>query len=88
MNITTFGGLEVGQYPMSIYNPVLRGFFTFIIPLACVAYYPIATALNHETIPMWLGTIAPLRWTYLPLSFDPAMETGRPPLQLNRELNK
>lgn len=60
MNITTFGGLEVGQYPMSIYPPLLRGFFTFIIPLACVAYYPIATALNHETLPLWLGTIAPL----------------------------
>jgi len=60
MNITTFGGLEVGQYPMSIYGPILRGFFTFIIPLACVAYYPIAAALNHESIPMWLGTIAPL----------------------------
>lgn len=60
MNISTFGGLEVGQYPMSIYNSILRGFFTFIIPLACVAYYPIATALNYETIPTWLGTIAPL----------------------------
>lgn len=60
MNITTFGGLEVGQYPMSIYNSVLRGFFTIIIPLACVAYYPIAAALNHETIPMWLGAVAPL----------------------------
>lgn len=59
MNITTFGGLETGQYPISIYNPVLRGFFTFIIPLACVAYYPIATVLRHETIPMWLGTMAP-----------------------------
>lgn len=60
MNITTFGGLEVGQYPMSIYKPVLRGFFTFIIPLGCVAYYPIATALDHETIPMWIGAIAPV----------------------------
>ncbi len=40
MNITTFGGLEVGQYPMSFYSPVSRGFFTFIIPLACVAYLP------------------------------------------------
>lgn len=59
MNIATFGGLEVGQYPISIYNPILRGFFTFIIPLACVAYYPIAAALNHETIPMGLATIAP-----------------------------
>src|SRR5207237_563619 len=60
MNITTYGGLEVGQYPMSIYKPVLRGFFTFIIPLACVAYYPIATTLNHEAIPLWIGSLAPL----------------------------
>lgn len=60
MNIATFGGVEVGQYPISIYNPFLRGIFTFIIPLACVGYYPIATALKHETIPLWLGTIAPL----------------------------
>lgn len=72
MNITTFGGLEVGQYPISIFNPVLRGFFTFIIPLACVAYYPIATALNHEAIPLWLGTIAPLGgviFLYLSIQF-------------------
>lgn len=60
MNITTFGGLEVGQYPISVYGPLLRGFFTFIIPLACVAYYPIATVLNHETIPFRLGAGAPL----------------------------
>lgn len=60
MNITTFGGLEVGQYPITIYTPLLRGFFTFIIPLACVAYTPIATLLQRTTIPLWLGTAAPL----------------------------
>lgn len=60
MNITTYGGVEAGQYPMSIYNSGFRLFFTFIIPLACVAYYPIATVLQHETIPLWLGMIAPL----------------------------
>lgn len=60
MNITTFGGLEVGQYPITIYSPLLRGFFTFIIPLASVAYYPIASALQREEIPLFLGIIAPL----------------------------
>lgn len=60
MNITTYGGLESGQYPMSIYNSGFRLFFTFIIPLACVAYYPIAILLRHEAFPMWAGTLFPL----------------------------
>lgn len=60
MNITTYGGVECGQYPMSIYKPGFRLFFTFLIPLACVAYYPIATMLHHETLPLWLGGLAPL----------------------------
>lgn len=60
MNITTYGGVESGQYPMSIYQPGFRFFFTFIIPLACVAYYPIAILLRHETFPMWVASIFPL----------------------------
>lgn len=59
MNITTYGGLETGQYPMSIYNKGFRLFFTIIIPLACVAYYPIAS-LIHGTVPLWLGMLLPL----------------------------
>lgn len=60
MNITTYGGVESGQYPMSIYPLLFRLFFTFVIPLACVAYYPIATILQHETIPFWVGALTPL----------------------------
>lgn len=60
MNIVTYGGLESGQYPMSIYNPIFKGFFTFIIPMACVAYYPVAILLHHEILPMGVGLIAPL----------------------------
>ncbi len=60
MNIVTYGGVESGQYPMSIYPSSFRLFFTFIIPLACVAYYPIATLLKHEALPIWLGALLPL----------------------------
>lgn len=60
MNITTYGGMQAGQYPMSIYNKVFRLVFTLLIPLACVAYYPIATLLKHEHIPLLLGVCAPL----------------------------
>ncbi len=60
MNITTYGGVQTGQYPMSIYNKSFRVIFTFVVPLACVAYYPIATLLHKETIALWLGIIAPI----------------------------
>ncbi len=59
MNITTYGGVESGQYPMSIYTQGFRFFFTFIIPLACVAYYPMAILLHHENFSLWLGIIFP-----------------------------
>lgn len=60
MNITTYGGVEAGQYPMSIYPWGFKLFFTLVIPLACVAYYPLATLFKHETLPLWLGMAAPL----------------------------
>jgi ABC-2 type transport system permease protein len=59
MNITTFGGVEAGQYPMSIYNWKFRFLFTFIIPLACVGYYPVAIILAHEELPLIFGLAAP-----------------------------
>jgi ABC-2 type transport system permease protein len=60
MNITTYGGVQTGQYPISIYPKSFRLIFTLLIPLACVGYYPIASLLQHETVPFWLGCIAPL----------------------------
>lgn len=60
MNITTYGGVQTGQYPISIYNKTFQAIFTFLIPLACVAYYPIAVLLRKTTIPFWLGTSAPI----------------------------
>jgi viologen exporter family transport system permease protein len=59
MNITTYGGVESGQYPMSIYKKGFRWFFTFIVPLGCVAYYPIASSLKIENIPTGLGVLLP-----------------------------
>jgi len=60
MNITTYGGLQTGQYPMSFYNRSFRLIFTFVIPLSCVAYYPIAALLQRESIPIWAASIAPV----------------------------
>lgn len=60
MNITTYGGLQAGQYPMSLYNKAFRLVFTFLIPIACVAYYPMATLLRFEEIPIWVGSLFPI----------------------------
>ena len=40
VNIFTNGGVFMGSYPFSIYRRWFRYFFTFIIPLACVNYFP------------------------------------------------
>jgi ABC-2 type transport system permease protein len=60
VNITTYGGLESGQYPMSIYKWPFRLIFTFVIPIACVAYYPMAVSLHHESFPLWSAFLLPL----------------------------
>lgn len=40
VNIFTYGGSAMASYPMSIYAQGLREFFTFLVPLAFVNYYP------------------------------------------------
>lgn len=40
MNVFTDGGREIAQYPLNIYSDWVLKFFTFIIPLAFVNYYP------------------------------------------------
>jgi len=62
-NVLTYGGVQAAQYPLSMYNDWLRGVLTFVVPLACVAYYPILTLLDRPDplgAPAWFGFIAPL----------------------------
>lgn len=40
MNIFTDGGRELCYYPLSVYGKGLLTFFTYVIPFACVQYYP------------------------------------------------
>ena len=40
MNTLTYGGVETAQYPLAIYHPGFRRFFTFVIPLGCISYFP------------------------------------------------
>lgn len=59
MNTVTYGGVETAQYPLEIYRTWFRRFFTFIIPLACVSYYPTLGLLDRADP---LGSPATLHW--------------------------
>jgi ABC-2 type transport system permease protein len=48
MNAFTYGGVETAQYPLSIYSSWFRKFFTYVIPLACVSYFPMLAILERE----------------------------------------
>jgi ABC-2 type transport system permease protein len=52
-NAFTYGGVTMSQYPVEIYRPWFRRFFTFVIPLACVNYFPGVAILGR---PDPLGT--------------------------------
>ncbi|MCY3884091.1 MAG: ABC-2 family transporter protein [Gammaproteobacteria bacterium] len=48
MNVFVYGGVEACQYPLSIYRDWFRSFFTYVIPLGCVAYFPIVGVLGVD----------------------------------------
>jgi|HubBroStandDraft_4_1064222.scaffolds.fasta_scaffold101421_2 ABC-2 type transport system permease protein len=49
MNTVTYGGTETAQYPLTIYKPWFRRFFTFVIPLACANYLPLSPILGRTS---------------------------------------
>lgn len=61
MNTVTYGGTETAQYPMTIYRPWFRRFFTFVVPLACMNYLPASVLLARHAagIPPLLGWLSP-----------------------------
>lgn len=60
INIFTDGGRELAQYPLDIYKTSVLKFFTFIIPLAFVNYYPLLYIIgrNHNIFYMLSPLIA------------------------------
>lgn len=62
MNTVTYGGVETAQYPLAIYRRWFRRFFTFIVPLACINYFPVLAILGRPDpldIPRLLQWTAP-----------------------------
>jgi len=63
LNTVTYGGIETAQYPLSIYRRWFRLFFTAVVPLACVSYYPLLQILDRAPgagLGSWFGWVSPL----------------------------
>ena len=58
INIFTDGSREFGQYPMGLFRKEIIIFFTYLIPLACVNYYPVMYILGESNSILYL--ISPL----------------------------
>lgn len=63
MNTLTYGGVQTAQYPLSIYKAWFRKFFTFVVPLASVSYFPGLALLDRPDpfgAPEMLHHLSPL----------------------------
>jgi len=62
-NTLTYGGRETGEFPLEVYRPWFRRFFTVVVPLACVTYFPLTAVLGRDATDLpalWLRCLAPL----------------------------
>lgn len=50
---------DYAKYPITIFNSIFRFIFTFLIPIAFIAYYPSLVILNHGEVPLlsWLSPV-------------------------------
>ncbi len=48
VNTVTYGGVEAGQFPLTIYSGWFRRLFTYIVPLGAVTYFPAIAILGRE----------------------------------------
>lgn len=63
VNAFTYGGSDLVQYPLNIFDQWLRRLFLWIIPLGFVSYFPAVAILGkHDPLgfPTWTGFAAPI----------------------------
>ena len=63
----TFRLREYAKYPVTIFNPVFRFLFTFLFPIAFIAYYPSLVILRPDKVPMlsWISPVIGVLWFYM-----------------------
>jgi ABC-2 type transport system permease protein len=70
VNTVTYGGTEMASYPLPIYHELLQRFFTFVVPLAFVSYFPALYLLDRpelQHLPVWLPGMTPVAAAILAL---------------------
>ena len=63
MHVLSYGGVEMVQYPMTVYARWFRRLFTYFVPFACVGYLPLVAVLGVDDplgSPRWLQLAGPL----------------------------
>jgi ABC-2 type transport system permease protein len=63
MNLLTYGGVQAAQFPLGIYARWFRGFLIFVVPIGCVAYFPVLAILGKSDplgAPDWFLPVAPV----------------------------
>ncbi len=58
---------DYAKYPITIFSPVFRFIFTFLIPIAFIAYYPSLVILRPEQVPLlsWLSLVVGIVFFWL-----------------------
>jgi len=73
MNLLTYGGVQAAQFPLSLYEKWFRNFLIFVVPIGCVAYFPVLAILGKSDplgMPSWLLPLTPLAgFVFLTVSF-------------------
>ena len=62
---------DYAKYPVTIFSPVFRFIFTFVIPIAFIAYYPSLVVLRPDEVPIlsWLSPVVALVFFFLSYKF-------------------
>jgi ABC-2 type transport system permease protein len=73
MNVLTYGGVQAAQFPLNIYERWFRTFLIFVVPIGCVAYFPVLALLGKPDplgTPEWFFLVSPLAgFAFLGVSF-------------------
>jgi ABC-2 type transport system permease protein len=73
MNLLTDGGVQAAQFPLGIYERWFRSFLIFVVPIGCVAYFPVLAILGLSDplgAPDWLLPFTPIAgFAFLGASF-------------------
>ncbi len=62
MNVLTYGGVAATEYPLSVYAGWFRDFLIYVVPIGCVAYFPLVAAMGRSDplgTPDWVLPLTP-----------------------------